>query len=70
MRGDGQRVQGLAGGVVVDDGGRPVTDQGGRPVLHGADPGTYQLDDAGTPPIEPVTATGTDSPPYDAGATA
>lgn len=68
MRGDGRRVQGLEGGIVVDDGGRPVTDDGGRPVFHGAHPGQYQLDDQGTPPIEPVRATGTDAPPYDAGA--
>lgn len=61
MRGDGERVQGLDGGIVVDDGGRPVTDAGGRPVFHGATPGTYQLDDTGTPPIEPLSAA-----PYDA----
>lgn len=65
MRGDGERVQGLNGGIVVDDGGRPVTDAGGRPVFHGAEPGSYQLDDQGTEPLPPVTATGTDSPPYD-----
>lgn len=66
MRGDGTRVPGRAGGIVVDDGGRPVTDDGGRPVLHGPTPGSYVLDDQGTPPVGDVTATGTASPPYDA----
>lgn len=65
MRGDGERVQGVDGGIVVDDGGRPVTDAGGRPVFHGATPGTYQLDDAGTQPTPPIEATGTGQPPYD-----
>lgn len=50
------------GGMLTDDGGRPVTDAGGRPVFVDPD-GALVLDDAGTPPVEPVTATGTDSPP-------
>lgn len=47
--------------MVVDDGGRPVTDEGGRPVFR-TDDGGLVLDDAGTPPLGDVTATGTDSP--------